>query len=165
MKNIRIGDKVEIHGEVTAGKHAQLTIMTNMHNQYEVDANDVVPEKTMTAEDAWKLAIKLRYMDFEDKVKLFNLDPYSGKEAWLEIMENMTPEAVKEKIDDWEKSREVLRNEIIFYDSLELFVIQTTDTVLHCITREGFTYKYKRKDKKIVKTGIQTSIEKFISKH
>ena len=164
MNNIRIGDRVEIHGEVIAGNHTELTIMTKVNNRYDVAVNDVEPEKNMSAEDAWRLAIKLRYMDFEDKVKLFNLNPDPGREAWLEIMENMTPEAVKEKIDDWEKSREISRNEIIYFDTLELFVLQVTDTVLHCVTREGFTYKYKRNDRRIIKTGIQTTIENFLLK-
>ena len=63
--------------------------------------------ETMTAEEAWKLAIKLRYMDFEDKIKLFNLDTSSSREAWLEIMENMSPESVRDKIEAWEAEKNI----------------------------------------------------------
>lgn len=75
---------------------------TSLIDKIHIREDDIVPVPDMTAEEAWKLAIKLRYMDFEDKIELFNLDPSPSREAWLEIMENMSPESVRDKIIAWE---------------------------------------------------------------
>lgn len=58
------------------------------------------------AEAAWKLALNLRYMDYEDKLKCFNLE-HDGQEKWVQIMENNTFEEAQAKLDEWaHKSKE-----------------------------------------------------------
>lgn len=49
---------------------------------------------------AWQMAINLRYMDYEEKLKIFGLN-HDGKEKWVEIMEKFTPQEVKERLDKW----------------------------------------------------------------
>lgn len=79
--------------------------------------DSVIPVPDMTAEEAWKLAIKLRYLDFEDKVELFNLDPDPSREAWLEIMENMSPESVRDKIEEWEAKKHINVGDVVIETS------------------------------------------------
>ena len=55
--------------------------------------------------DAWELALKLRYMDYEDKVECFDLE-YDGKEKWIEIMEKYTYTEAAAKIAEWERKKE-----------------------------------------------------------
>lgn len=56
-------------------------------------------------EEAWKLALKLRYMDYEDKVECFGLG-YDGKEKWIEVMENYTYAEAAAKVAEWERKKE-----------------------------------------------------------
>lgn len=55
--------------------------------------------------DAWKLALKLRYMDYDDKVECFGLE-YDGKEKWIEIMEKHTYTEAAAKVEAWEQKEE-----------------------------------------------------------
>lgn len=86
---------------------------TSLIDKIHIREDDIVPVPDMTAEEAWKLAIKLRYMDFEDKIELFNLDPSPSREAWLEIMENMSPESVRDKIIAWEAAKEIKVGDVV----------------------------------------------------
>ena len=56
-------------------------------------------------EEAWILALKLRYMDYEDKVECFDLE-YDGKEKWIEIMEKYTYTEAAAKVAEWERKKE-----------------------------------------------------------
>ena len=56
-------------------------------------------------EEAWKLALKLRYMDYEDKVECFGLG-YDGKEKWVEIIEKYTYTEAAAKVAEWKKAKE-----------------------------------------------------------
>ena len=64
-------------------------------------------------EEAWKLALKLRYMDYEDKVECFGLG-YDGKEKWVEIMEKYTYTEAAAKVAEWErKKKEIYVGDIV----------------------------------------------------
>lgn len=102
----KVGDEVLVKAKVITGARKYFGVEVE-DNRFDVCENNVVPVPDMTAEEAWKLAIKLRYMDFEDKIELFNLDPSSSREAWLEIMENMSPESVRDKIERWEAEKNI----------------------------------------------------------
>ena len=64
-------------------------------------------------EEAWKLALKLRYMDYEDKVECFGLG-YDRKEKWVEIMEKYTYTEAAAKVAEWErKKKEIYVGDIV----------------------------------------------------
>ena len=73
--------------------------------------NDTICEETVEQaiaagqEEAWILALKLRYMDYEDKVECFGLG-YDGKEKWIEIMEKYTYTEAAAKVAEWERKKE-----------------------------------------------------------
>lgn len=102
----KVGDEVLVKAKIINGTRRYFGVDIE-DNRFDVCEDDIVPVSEMTAEEAWKLAIKLRYMDFEDKIELFNLDTSPSREAWLEIMENMSPESVRDKIEAWEAEKEI----------------------------------------------------------
>lgn len=55
-------------------------------------------------QESWELALKLRYMDYEDKVECFDLE-YDGKEKWIEIMEKYTYTEAAAKVAEWENAK------------------------------------------------------------
>lgn len=115
--------------------------------------------ETMTAEEAWKLAIKLRYMDFEDKIELFNLDPSSSREAWLEIMENMSPESVRDKIEAWEAEKNINVGDVVIRCGESCIVTNKSrnDGFYDVLFEDGTTGAYQRSSLK--KTGRHIDIE------
>ena len=54
--------------------------------------------------DAWKLALELRYMDYEDKLECFNLK-HDGNDKWVEIMEKYNPVEVQQMLTEYNKSK------------------------------------------------------------
>ena len=69
------------------------------------DTCDIESAIAAGQEEAWILALKLRYMDYEDKVECFDLE-YDGKEKWIEIMEKYTYTEAAAKIAEWERKKE-----------------------------------------------------------
>ena len=69
------------------------------------DTCDIESARAEGQEEAWKLALKLRYMDYEDKVECFGLG-YDGKEKWIEIMEKYTYAEAAAKVAEWKKAKE-----------------------------------------------------------
>jgi len=55
--------------------------------------------------DAWKLALRLRYMDYEEKLECFGLE-HDGQEKWVEIMEKFTPSEVATMLNEYERKKE-----------------------------------------------------------
>ena len=76
-------------------------------------------------EEAWKLALKLRYMDYEDKVECFDLE-YDVKEKWIEIMEKYTYTEAAAKVTEWErKKKEICVGDIVeFTNGIKAVVIK-----------------------------------------
>ena len=69
------------------------------------DTCDIESARAAGQQEAWKLALKLRYMDYEDKVECFGLG-YDGKEKWIEIMEKYTYAEAAAKVAEWKKAKE-----------------------------------------------------------
>ena len=69
------------------------------------DTCDIESAIAAGQEEAWILALKLRYMDYEDKVECFDLE-YDGKEKWIEIMEKYTYTEAAAKVAEWERKKE-----------------------------------------------------------
>lgn len=69
------------------------------------DTCDIESARAAGQRESWELALKLRYMDYEDKVECFGLG-YDGKEKWIEIMEKYTYTEAAAKVADWKKAKE-----------------------------------------------------------
>ena len=69
------------------------------------DTCDIESARAAGQQEAWILALKLRYMDYEDKVECFGLG-YDGKEKWIEVMENYTYAEAAAKVAEWKKAKE-----------------------------------------------------------
>lgn len=67
--------------------------------------NRIVPTYEQGLTDAWKLALRLRYMDYEEKLECFGLE-HDGQEKWVEIMEKFTPLEVATMLDEYERKKE-----------------------------------------------------------
>ena len=116
-----------------------------------------VCENNMSAKEAWKLAIKLRYMDFEEKAEIFKLDPSSSKELWLEIMEKFSPEEVKQRLDNFENKNSIDKDDVVKINSKTGIVTKAAgkDGYFTVLFEDGSCGKYKT----AIKTGrkIDTS--------
>lgn len=157
-------ENVIVKGRVTGSEDGIITIMTPTLTKYQVKETDLVAAPEMSSEEAWNLAIKLRYMDFEDKVRIFNLDPDDSREAWLQVMENMSPETVRCLINKWEDEKQMIRkNDIVTYNEEEYLVLLATPTIIHCVCHSGETKKISASDKRMIKTGRQSSVDNFLS--
>ena len=155
----KVGDEVLIKAKIITGVRKYFGVEVE-DNRFDVCEDDIIPVPDMTAEEAWKLAIKLRYMDFEDKIELFNLDPSPSREAWLEIMENMSPESVRDKIEAWEAEKEIkVGDEVdICGDKGIVTSFGTDGDSIHVLYLDGIVTSY-RKDKCIKKTGRHIDID------
>lgn len=155
----KVGDEVLVKAKIINGTRRYFGVDIE-DNRFDVCEDDIVPVSEMTAEEAWKLAIKLRYMDFEDKIELFNLDTSPSREAWLEIMENMSPESVRDKIEAWEAEKEIkVGDEVdICGDKGIVTSFGTDGDSIHVLYLDGIVTSY-RKDKDIKKTGRHIDIE------
>ena len=71
-------------------------------------------------EEAWILALKLRYMNYEDKVECFDLE-YDGKEKWIEIMEKYTYTEAAAKVAEWERKKEETAG-VMWWNAKEVMV-------------------------------------------
>ena len=69
------------------------------------DTCDIESARAAGQRESWELALKLRYMDYEDKVECFGLG-YDGKEKWIEVMENYTYAEAAAKVAEWKKAKE-----------------------------------------------------------
>lgn len=69
------------------------------------DTCDIESARATGQRESWELALKLRYMDYEDKVECFGLG-YDGKEKWVEIMEKYTYAEAAAKVAEWKKAKE-----------------------------------------------------------
>lgn len=95
-------------------------------------------------EEAWILALKLRYMDYEDKVECFDLE-YDGKEKWIEIMEKYTYTEAAAKVAEWEQEKEkICVGDVVRFKSdnrVEFCVTDILDdSFLYGINAEGDVY-------------------------
>lgn len=114
----------------------------------------------MTAEEAWKLAIKLRYMDFEEKAEIFKLDPSPSRELWLEIMEKFSPEEVKQRLEDFKNKNKVGKDDVVKIGSKTGVVTKSAgkDGYFTVLFEDGSSGKYKT----AIKTGRKIDTSEFL---
>lgn len=156
--NYKVGDEVLVKAKIINSTRRYFGVEIE-DNRFDVCEDDIIPAPDMTAEEAWKLAIKLRYMDFEDKIELFNLDPSPSREAWLEIMENMSPESVRDKIEEWEAEKEIKVGDVIIRCGESCIVTNKSrdDGFYDVLFEDGTTGAYQRSSLK--KTGRHIDID------
>ena len=90
---VRDADEIQKLLDELAGK--LISLNDNRKDEENMKTNEKNTQ-IMLGDEAWKLALKLRYMDFEDKVRIFRLGENFTGDAWIAIMEKYTPEQVKE---------------------------------------------------------------------
>lgn len=156
--NYKVGDEVLVKAKIINSTRIYFGVEIE-DNRFDVCEDDIIPAPDMTAEEAWKLAIKLRYMDFEDKIELFNLDPSPSREAWLEIMENMSPESVRDKIEEWEAEKEIKVGDVVIRCGESCIVTNKSrdDGFYDVLFEDGTTGAYQRSSLK--KTGRHIDID------
>ena len=116
--------------------------------------------------EAWELALKLRYMDYEDKVECFGLG-YDGKEKWIEVMENYTYAEAAAKVSQWEKAKEEIKVGDVYKSLSGNFVVCGIDREKDMVKAlwddlsVGKIYLYEIKEQ-YTKTGRHIDIDSFL---
>ena len=135
--------------------------------------NDTICEETVEQaiaagqEEAWILALKLRYMDYEDKFECFDLE-YDGKEKWIEIMEKYTYTEAAAKVAEWERKKEEICVGDVVTDGNEESAVVTfindIGTVFYIwnrgVTRQLEMEKFK---KLFTKTGRHIDVDAWLA--
>lgn len=111
-------------------------------------------------EEAWILALKLRYMDYEDKVECFDLE-YDGKEKWIEIMEKYTYTEAAAKVAEWERKKEEIcvGDIVMLYEKLGLVTFVGKHVTV--ITENGTTFVAPKGD--CTKTGRHIDVDAWLA--
>lgn len=127
---------------------------------------DDTKARTAGQEEAWKLALKLRYMDYEDKVECFGLE-YDGKEKWIEIMEKYTYTEAAAKVAEWErKKEEICVGDVVRFKEnhrVEFCVTNILDDrFLYGVSAEGDVYA-DRNNKLFEKTGRHIDVASMMA--
>lgn len=125
--------------------------------------NDDICESARAAgqQEAWELALKLRYMDYEDKVECFGLG-YDGKEKWVEIMEKYTYAEAAAKVAEWERKKE----EICVGDVVECkehygVVVGVGEVYVKGFTSDWTPFQWMKQS--CTKTGRHIDIESMLA--
>lgn len=125
------------------------------------DFNDIVSESARAEgqQEAWELALKLRYMDYEDKVECFGLG-HDGKEKWIEVMENYTYAEAAAKVAEWKKAKEEIcvGDVVMLYEKLGLVTFVGKHVTV--ITEKGTTFVAPKGD--CTKTGRHIDIASML---
>ena len=109
------------------------------------------------AEKAWKLALKLRYMDYEDEVECFGLE-YDGKEKWIEIMEKYTYAEAATKVAEWEhKKEEICVGDVVECEGHHGVVVGAGEVYVKGFTSDWTPFQWMKQ--RCTKTGRHIDVE------
>ena len=130
------------------------------------DTCDIESARAAGQRESWELALKLRYMDYEDKVECFGLG-YDGKEKWIEVMENYTYTEAAAKVAEWKKAKEeICVGDVVRFKSNNRVEFCVTDILdnsfLYGISAEGDVYS-DRDIKLFEKTGRHIDIASMLA--
>ena len=103
----------------TLKKEAEENYRMGVNAEYENWKEHLSRIRAVWQNEAWELALKLRYMGYEDKLECFGLK-HDGEEKWVEIMEKYTYQEAAAKVAQWEKAKEKPQKTIL-HDFLEKF--------------------------------------------
>ena len=128
------------------------------------DTCDIESARAAGQRESWELALKLMYMDYEDKVECFGLG-YDGKEKWVEIMEKYTYAEAAAKVEEWErKKEEICVGDIVSVRNANICGVvtykDTTDNTMDVMTPTGGTIFVGKEDCK--KTGRHIDVNAFL---
>lgn len=92
----------------TLKKEAEENYRMGVNAEYEKWKEHLSRIRDVWQNEAWELALKLRYMGYEDKLECFGLK-HDGEEKWVEIMEKYTYQEAAAKVAQWEKAKEEIK--------------------------------------------------------
>ena len=149
----------------TLKKEAEENYRMGVNAEYENWKEHLSRIRAVWQNEAWELALKLRYMDYEDKLECFGLK-HDGEEKWVEIMEKYTYQEAAAKVAQWEKAKEeIKRGDIIRnkYSTSSKFCVTDIgcDGHLYGVGRYGLTYSNKNPED-WEKTGRHIDIDGFL---
>ena len=125
------------------------------------DTCDIESARAAGQRESWELALKLRYMDYEDKVECFGLG-YDGKEKWIEVMENYTYAEAAAKVAEWErKKEEICVGDVVEVNGLYAIVTYEYEEFASIVHADGQTY-FGRKDV-MTKTGRHIDVDAWLA--
>ena len=124
------------------------------------DTCDVESARAAGQRESWELALKLRYMDYEDKVECFGLG-YDGKEKWIEVMENYTYAEAAAKVAEWERKKEEIcvGDVVTFYGKYGL--VTFIDKNIKGISESGLAFIACKEECK--KTGRHIDVNAWLA--
>lgn len=173
MSKYKVGDKVvmEITDKISVMEEPWY-VLSNATSIYEPYLNEAAESLSTYIEqaraegqnEAWELALKLRYMDYEDKIECFGLK-HDGEEKWVEIMEKYTYPEAAAKVEAWEKAKEKIKvGDVLegIYDN-EVKCIVTNlcpDNMAYLVFDDGTAGVYELDNLK--KTGRHIDIDSFL---
>lgn len=140
----------------------KLTPLSNYSQQWEKIA-DQRSDLGFNAgqEEAWKLALKLRYMDYEDKVECFGLG-YDGKEKWIEVMENYTYAEAAAKVAEWKKAKEeICVGDVVECEGSYGVVVGVGECYIKGFTSDWTPFQWMKQS--CTKTGRHIDIESMLA--
>lgn len=112
-------------------------------------------------EEAWKLALKLRYMDYEDKVECFGLG-YDGKEKWIEVMENYTYAEAAAKVAEWKKAKEeICVGDVVECEGSYGVVVGAGEVYVKGFTSDWTPFQWMKQD--CTKTGRHIDVNAWMA--
>ena len=175
MSKYKVGDKVvmEITDKISVMEEPWY-VLSNATSIYEPYLNEAAESLSTYIEqaraegqnEAWELALKLRYMDYEDKLECFGLK-HDGEEKWVEIMEKYTYPEAAAKVAEWEKAKEKIKvGDVLegIYDN-EVKCIVTNlcpDNMAYLVFDDGTAGVYELDNLK--KTGRHIDIDSFLKR-
>lgn len=119
-----------------------------------VKEEDIQPEQTMTAEEAWELAMKIEAMRSDALLKIFDMDSVYC------ILQDFTPMEAKAKIEAWEAEKKIKVGDVVDVCGEKGVVTSfgTDGNSIHVLYFDGIVNSY-RKDIDIKKAGRHIDIE------
>ena len=125
------------------------------------DTCDIESARAAGQRESWELALKLRYMDYEDKVECFGLG-YDGKEKWIEVMENYTYAEAAAKVAEWErKKEEICVGDVVEFEEHYGVVVGVGEWSIQGFTSDLTPFQWMKQD--CTKTGRHIDVDALMA--
>ena len=125
------------------------------------DTCDIESARAAGQRESWELALKLRYMDYEDKVECFGLG-YDGKEKWIEVMENYTYAEAAAKVAEWKKAKEeICVGDVVECEGSYGVVVGVGECYIKGFTSDWTPFQWMKQD--CTKTGRHIDIASMMA--
>ena len=125
------------------------------------DTCDIESARAAGQRESWELALKLRYMDYEDKVECFGLG-YDGKEKWIEVMENYTYAEAAAKVAEWKKAKEeICVGDVVECEGIYVVVVGVGECNIKGFTSDLTPFQWMKQD--CTKTGRHIDVDAWMA--